>query len=151
VVYEWLAPARSAAERCFVDETVNWRPDGDPFGASVLDPALKQLNADTQHRADELHNAWQLANSVDPARTQHESRTREVSRGRASQCSKRYGGRCYGIVGPSKYADFCTSATYAVEARSCTSKQCGVSLGCTDWTETSRFEKEVEKTRQNMC
>jgi hypothetical protein len=85
----------------------------------MLDPALKQLNADTQHRADELHNAWQQANSVDPARAQHKSRTRELRRWGPEQCSKRYGGSTYVIVGGKEYADFCTYAEYAVEARSC--------------------------------
>jgi hypothetical protein len=151
VVHEWLAPARTAAENCFVDATANWRPDGDPFGASVLDPALKQLNADTQHRADELHNAWQQANSVDPARTQHESRTRELRRWGPNQCSSRYGGRCYRIAGPSKYADFCTYAEYAVEARSCTIKNCEATLGCSDWKETSRYEKEIAREKRNIC
>jgi hypothetical protein len=150
VVHEWLAPARTAAEKCFVDATAKWREGGNPFGASVLDPALKQLNADTQHRADELHNVWQQANSVDPARTQHESRTRELRRWGPEQCSKRYGGRTYVIVGGKEYADFCTYAEYAVEARSCTFKRCGASLGCTDWAETTRFEKEVAREQKSV-
>jgi hypothetical protein len=151
VVHEWLAPARAAAEKCFVDATVKWRAGGNPFGASVLDPALKQLNADTQHRADELHNAWQQANSVDPARTQHESRTREIRRWGPNQCSNRYGSKCYVVGGGRKYADFCTYAEYVVEARSCTFKRCGASLGCTNWKETSRYEKEVGRDKRNVC
>ncbi len=117
----------------------------------MLDPALKQLNADTQHRADELHNAWQQANSVDPARAQHKSRTRELRRWGPEQCSKRYGGSTYVIVGGKEYADFCTYAEYAVEARSCTFKRCGASLDCSDWKETSRYEKEIAREKKNVC
>jgi hypothetical protein len=54
-------------------------------------------------------------------------------------------------VGPSKYADFCRNAWFAVESRSCTYKRCGESMGCTEWTETSRHEKEVERWKDNMC
>jgi hypothetical protein len=152
VVHEWLAPARAAAENCFVDATAKWREGGNPFGPSVLDPALKQLNADTQHRADELHNAWQQANSVDPARTQHESHTREVSHYGPKQCSSRYGGKCVmDHFGGEKYADFCHYSTFIVESRSCTFKRCGVSLGCSDWAESTRYDKEASRATREVC
>jgi hypothetical protein len=151
VVHDWLAPARDTAERCFAEATKKWREGGNPFGASVLDPAQKQLSDDTQHRANELHNAWQQANSVDADRTKHESQTREVRRWGPEPCSGRYGGKCRKFHGKPKYQDFCTYAKYGVDNRSCTFKRCEALIGCTGWTETSSYDKEIAKETRNVC
>lgn len=155
VARQWTQPARSAAETCFAAGTAKWRGRGsgaeDPFGPSVLDPALAQLQATVQSKADALRDAWQYANSVNPARTLTANRIREVSRWGPFRDGDRYGGYCYGIAGPQKFGDYVTMGTLAVEARTSDYKRCGSFTGPPQWLEVNRFNKEIAREARNLC
>lgn len=156
VVREWTAPDRAAAEKCFAEHhaVVRLRVEPgheDPFGASVVAPAMIHLKIGMQSKVDALQVAWQHANSLDPARTVTTSEEVRVASENRRVSPRRYGGRCYGLVGGREFADYADIVKFQVRSTTTTFKRCGAELKKEVKDIGASYEREMNRHARNMC
>lgn len=156
VVHEWTAPACAAAEKCFAEHSrlTRWRVkpgQEDPFGPSVLVPALASLQKDLQSKANALRDVWQHANSLDPARTTTTSEEVKTGSENRRVSPRRYGGRCYGLVGGREFADYADIVRFQVRSTTTTYKRCGAEIKKEVKDIGAAYEREMNRHAKNMC